>query len=205
MSEPKTAAANTEAPDAERFFAVDRQGPRARGAQRAQQRDPRPGARRHRRGHRRRRADRDRRLPDRRGRRGESCRPAGPDPAGARGRVRPRDGIGLGARRRAADRVAAAARGIGKAGRPRAHDDRQPRRPRRRDARVRRVDAPVHRQLGIPARAGDLHVAANAELERCRARQQGSAARRHRLVDRARGGRSAKRRCRATCSCRSTR
>ena len=49
---------------------------------------------------------------------------------------------------------------------------------------IRRVDAAVHRQLGIPARAGDLHVAANDELEGAALVNRDLQARRHRLPDR---------------------
>ena len=50
---------------------------------------------------------------------------------------------------------------------------------RRRHARLRRVAAAVHRQLGIHARSGDLHHAAHAQLERRgadRPRRAGSSA-----------------------------
>ncbi len=129
----------------------------------------------------------------------------GPRASRARRRLRPCDGAGSRARGRAGVRAGVAAGRIREAQRPRSRDDRQSLRRRRRDARASRVDAAVHRQLGIPARAGDIHVAADDELERRGARQPRSQARRHRLFDRARSvflRRS--RRCRATCSSRST-
>ena len=55
------------------------------------------------------------------------------------------------------DARAGAARRFGQARRARAGADRQLRRRERRDVRVRRLEAAVHRQLGIPARPGDLH------------------------------------------------
>ena len=119
-----------------KVLSVDLQGPRSRGAERAQQRDPRPGARGHGRGHRRRRPGRHRRLPDRRGRRSEPGRPAGPGASRARRRLRSCDGAGPRARHRSRFRTAVAVGRIGEARRPRSRDDRQSRRRRRRDARA---------------------------------------------------------------------
>ena len=88
--------------------------------------------------------------------------------------------------RRAARRARRCRSATRPAGRARAGDDRQPRRRGRRRVRVRRLQAPVHRQLGIHARPGDLHQPADAQLERRGAHRPRRQARRRRLADRAR-------------------
>ena len=143
----------------------DRQGRDARGARRTQRRDARRRARGHRRRHRRQRARPDDRLPDRRSRRRQDHRrkgrtlPAqvvGYDHASGFGLVRtavPLDAqpVALGDSARIAERDPVM---IASAGGDRCR------------VRMDRVEAAVHRQLGIPARLGALHEPADCELER---------------------------------------
>ena len=82
--------------------------------------------------------------------------------------------------------------------------DREPRRARHGVAGARRRQARVRRQLGIPARRGDLHRAAASGLERRGADLARGQAARRRLADRRRRRAATARRRPATCSCRST-
>ena len=127
------------------------------------------------------------RLSDRRGRRCEGHRQPRPDVAGAQSSATTmRPGLGLVRAIVPLDVPAVALRRFGKLAEQRAGDDRQQRRRGRRHARLRRVAAAVHRKLGIPARPGDLHVAAHAQLERRGADRTRRQAARRRLADRAR-------------------
>ncbi len=62
----------------------------------------------------------------------------------------------------------------------------------------------VHRQLGVPARAADLHLSAGQQLERLGAGDRGRQAGGHRFADRRTTRRPTSAAFPATCSCRST-
>ncbi len=164
-------------------------GPRADGrrAERAQQYDARPRARRDRYRDRQGRSDPHDRLSDRRGGRRESHRRPRPQlprtRAGLRSRNRPRAGENDGS----PQYRARAARQLGQARRPRAGADRRLGRHSGHRAGLCRVAAAVLRELGIHAGRGDLHEPANDRLERCGARGPQGHDRRCRLARRARG------------------
>ena len=189
----------------QRPSAIDRRrvlrGPpaRARRARCAQPQHARRRARRHRHRDRLERADPDDRLPDTGSRNRRDQRRRRPHLAGDRACLRLQDRFWFAARVEGAADQADRIRRLQRTGRPRAGADR---RLRRRRARLRGVEAAVRRQLGIPARRGDLHRAGDGQLAGRRADQQGRQADRRRFA----GGRATRwagASCRAICSCRS--
>ena len=129
---------------------------------------------------------------------------AGRTVAGDDRRLRPRDRLRHPARDPAAQDQAARLRPLGRREGERPGADREPWRAEHGVARARRRQARIRRQLGIPARRGDLHRAAASGLERRRADLARGQASRRRLADRRRRGRRRRRRRPATCSCRSS-
>ena len=173
-------------------------------SRRADRAEPRARARRLRHRDRRGRPRAHHRLSDGRGARGRDHHQCGPHRAGDDRRLRSRNRLRHPARDPAAEGQAARVRPLRRREGERSGADRERRRARHGVAGARRGQARIRRQLGIPARRGDLHDAAASGLERRGADLARGQAARRRLADRRRYRRRRRRRRPATCSCRST-